>query len=413
MGSKYDRVKVKVHLDDEHYYILSRFILSKMLTACKLPTTAAVCVSLALKKSLVDQERLDISQRELEAATLSTMAQHGYGAAFTRLLPVMTRFFIERTPLIVFMAGSGCCGKTSMARSLSVRLNTHNIVSTDLLLDILRATHHAYPSSALHGDLVELSDERVLPCVSEHSLWLSDTLAVDDFVRLWRTLTRAIRSLVEGEVEKALVEGKVLIVEGSLIDLSLYHNYLLDSFQSQRGVIVVAFHISSDEMSRNFAVERLVSTYRSVLPLSYADNYNGALEWVQCRLRAIEGEHLRVLRGDSSAMQLHCIDDSLCDPATGDSTSVRDLSESYSNETSSTCDTRQLRLSQDNAEIVPVYGVTNSMAASSRVCESMHGLILDRIISALKQKGPLNLEHGNVVWCQAMDSEYMSPTNDT
>eukprot|EP00958_Prasinococcus_capsulatus_P020618 scaffold2707_cov417-Prasinococcus_capsulatus_cf.AAC.29 len=69
-ASKYDYVKVKVWLGAasyNHYYVLSRFLLSRMLTVIKIPHVVAVKIALELKKLLVDHQLLDVSQPDLES----------------------------------------------------------------------------------------------------------------------------------------------------------------------------------------------------------------------------------------------------------------------------------------------------------------------------------------------------------
>uniref|UniRef100_A0A453JA19 Uncharacterized protein n=1 Tax=Aegilops tauschii subsp. strangulata TaxID=200361 RepID=A0A453JA19_AEGTS len=68
-SSKYDFVKVKVWLGEnaDHYYVLSRFLLSRMLTVTKIPNHVAIKIALELKKLLVDNSLLDVSQSDLEA----------------------------------------------------------------------------------------------------------------------------------------------------------------------------------------------------------------------------------------------------------------------------------------------------------------------------------------------------------
>ncbi|TVU48694.1 hypothetical protein EJB05_08339 [Eragrostis curvula] len=72
--SKYDFVKVKVWLGEnaDHYYVLSRFLLSRMLTVTKIPNHVAIKIALELKKLLVDNSLLDVSQTDLEANLFKT-----------------------------------------------------------------------------------------------------------------------------------------------------------------------------------------------------------------------------------------------------------------------------------------------------------------------------------------------------
>ncbi|KEG15191.1 ATP/GTP nucleotide-binding protein [Trypanosoma grayi] len=385
MSSKYDRVKIKVHLGGEHYYILSRFLLSKMLTFCKLPTTAAARVSLALKKFFVDQEKLEITQAELETATFCTMAQYGYGEAHARLFPLMTRFYIERVPLVILIAGSGCCGKTAIAHSLSSKLNTHNVVSTDVLLDILTAIHNNFPTASTTGD-GEFDFGRTWPQPDERALWLRETETEEEFICLWRAWAEALHPLVVEELQKALTEGKVLLVEGSLLNLALYREYLLPEFQRRHGAIVVAFHVTSDEASRQFTVERFVSARLAMLPSTHRNDDAVAVEWVMRRLKAIEAEQLQTLASRGGGMRLCRIDerwDGSFTPNPHDACSFNgELSVD-----SSACVSPGVGPPDSAAEeMLPVYLVTYSVETAARPQEVMQELLLERIRAELHQR---------------------------
>ncbi|KAK4385135.1 hypothetical protein Sango_2637500 [Sesamum angolense] len=73
-SSRYDFVKVKVWLGEsaDHYYVLSRFLLSRMLTVTKIPNHVAIKIALELKKLLIDNSLLDVSQSDLEANLFKT-----------------------------------------------------------------------------------------------------------------------------------------------------------------------------------------------------------------------------------------------------------------------------------------------------------------------------------------------------
>ena len=58
--SKYDLVKVKVYLAD-HFYIFSRFLISRVLTLIKVKEKDAIKMTLDVKKSLVEENKLEIS----------------------------------------------------------------------------------------------------------------------------------------------------------------------------------------------------------------------------------------------------------------------------------------------------------------------------------------------------------------
>ena len=76
--SKYDIVKVKVYLAD-HFYIFSRFLISRVLTLIKVKEKDAIRMTLDVKKRLVEENKLEISQGELEQMLFDVLLDSGYG----------------------------------------------------------------------------------------------------------------------------------------------------------------------------------------------------------------------------------------------------------------------------------------------------------------------------------------------
>ncbi|RNF12029.1 ATP/GTP nucleotide-binding protein [Trypanosoma rangeli] len=394
MSSKYDRVKVRVHLGADHYYTLSRFMLSKMLTFCKLPTTVSVKVSLEVKKRFVDEERLEIAQAELQEATFLIMAQYGYGEAHAKLFPVMTRFYVERVPLVILIAGSGYCGKTAIAHSLGSRLNTHNVVSTDVLLETLTSVYNAFPETCICAGK-DIGCQASWPQPDEQVLWIYKTDTEEEFVLAWRAWSEAIRPLVEEEVNKAITEGKVLILEGSLLSLAMYRPYLLRQFQRRHGAIVIAFYVSSDDDSRRFSVERFLASFHTLLPTSYRNNQPAAVAWMMRRLEAVEAIESQCFgnNGGGGGMQRRWISSKRdgssmsATRAAGDGNEVR----ATDGETglSSSAASPGAESPEGTEETVQVHCVTFSVERPSEPPEVMQDLVLERIMLELRQRQSL------------------------
>ncbi|PRW57326.1 P-loop containing nucleoside triphosphate hydrolases superfamily isoform 1 [Chlorella sorokiniana] len=212
-SSNYDYVKVKIRLGSqlEHYYILSRFLLSRVLTVITLPQHKAVRIALDVKKHLVDQGRLDITQEELEEVLFDILRKKGYGDEYVQRYQMVTRFFQQKRPLIVLIAGSACTGKSTLAQQLASRLNMPNVLQTDVLYELLRA------SGA--GDLpAEPLWRRALPPGSS---------LLGEFQRECATIRRAL----DGDLCKCIRDGKSIIIEGLHLDPGLF----LREFGDPRG----------------------------------------------------------------------------------------------------------------------------------------------------------------------------------
>ena len=79
-SSKYDFVKVRVSLSPRHAYVLSRFLVSRVLTAARVRGTDAVRIALDLKKAIVDAGARDtISQQAMEDILFTIAKRYGYG----------------------------------------------------------------------------------------------------------------------------------------------------------------------------------------------------------------------------------------------------------------------------------------------------------------------------------------------
>ncbi|KAL4437565.1 hypothetical protein ABPG77_003546 [Micractinium sp. CCAP 211/92] len=212
-SSNYDFVKIKVRLGTqlEHYYILSRFLLSRMLTVITLPQHKAVRIALDVKRHLVDHGRLDITQEELEEALFAALRQRGYGDDYVRRYQMVTRFFQQKRPLIILVAGSACTGKSSLAQQLASRLNLPNVLQTDVLYELLRASGM--------GDL------------PAEPLWRRPLPAGTSAVAAFQQECATIRQALDGELCKCIRDGKSIIIEGLHLDPGLF----LSEFGDPRG----------------------------------------------------------------------------------------------------------------------------------------------------------------------------------
>lgn len=224
-SSRYDYVKIKVWLGEnhQHYYILSRFLISRMLSVTRVPQhkvglspktllsiagliptltpnpdphscrcPQAVKIALEVKKWLVDNNKLDISQDELEAVLFGSMRARGFGDEYVDRFLMVNRFQQQKRALIILICGSVRTGKSSIAQQLSARLNLPNVLSTDVLRELLRG----YESAPLHPD----------------PLWLRDSLGHDGggsargaLLREFQEECMVMRRALDGDLVKVMV----------------------------------------------------------------------------------------------------------------------------------------------------------------------------------------------------------------
>ncbi len=94
-------------------------------------------MALDLKKRLVDADKLEISQDDLERALFDVMTLNGYGASNIALYRMMSQFHHQRTPLVILVGGSMCVGKSTLATALAERMNLPSVLNTDFVSTLL------------------------------------------------------------------------------------------------------------------------------------------------------------------------------------------------------------------------------------------------------------------------------------
>ncbi|XP_022879456.1 uncharacterized protein LOC111397023 isoform X1 [Olea europaea var. sylvestris] len=203
-SSKYDFVKVKVWLGDnaDHYYVLSRFLLSRMLTVTKIPNHVAIKIALELKKLLIDNSLLDVSQSDLEANLFKLMERRGYGEEYINRYKMMTRFHHQRVPLVILVCGTACVGKSTIATQLAQRLNLPNVLQTGMVYELLRTATDAPLASS--------------------PVWARDFSSSEELITEFCRECWIVRKGLAGDLKKAMKDGKPIIIEGMHLDPSIY-----------------------------------------------------------------------------------------------------------------------------------------------------------------------------------------------
>ncbi|KAB2598502.1 hypothetical protein D8674_001422 [Pyrus ussuriensis x Pyrus communis] len=214
-SSKYDFVKVKVWLGEhaEHYYVFSRLLL---LAVTKIPNHAAIKIALELKKLLVDNSLLDVSQSDLEANMFKLMEQRGYGEEYLNRYKMMTRFHHQRVPLIILLCGTACVGKSTIATQI-----------TDVVYELLRTSTDAPLAST--------------------PVWAQDFSSAEELITEFCRECRIVRKGLVGDLKKAVKDGKPIIIEGMHIDPNIYLMAEENKTPYESRTQMENVHVSSEE----------------------------------------------------------------------------------------------------------------------------------------------------------------------
>lgn len=243
--SKYDFVKVRVWVDD-HFYVLSRYLLCRALVSTKINSRDAVQISLDLKRTLVDLGLTDIVQEQFEDFLYKTMQVFGYGESHISCYRMMSTFHRNRVPLLIILAGTACIGKSTLATKLADRLNLSSVLQTDLIFELM----------------CNFSGRQ------ETSYTTEEFPTKDELLDEYKQDCKIVRQGVASDVDKCLKEGKSLIIEGFHIDPRLYQKEVASHTSGSSG-IVVPFLLTLDEKNHYaFLTNSPDPRYRSELAAS-------------------------------------------------------------------------------------------------------------------------------------------------
>ncbi|PIN21817.1 hypothetical protein CDL12_05478 [Handroanthus impetiginosus] len=173
-----------------------------MLTVTKIPNHVAIKIALELKKLLIDNSLLDVSQSDLEANLFKLMERRGYGEEYINRYKMMTRFHHLRVPLVILVCGTACVGKSTIATQLAQRLNLPNVLQTDMVYELLRTATDAPLTSS--------------------PVWARDFNSSEELITEFCRECRIVRKGLAGDLKKAMKDGKPIIIEGIHLDPSIY-----------------------------------------------------------------------------------------------------------------------------------------------------------------------------------------------
>ena len=103
--SKYDVLRVRVWVED-HFYVFSRFLISRILTVNAIPPKDSIRIAMDLKKLLVEEEKFDVQQGEMEDRLFHIMTtKYNYTEKYMNRYKMMNTFYHQRIPLVILISG--------------------------------------------------------------------------------------------------------------------------------------------------------------------------------------------------------------------------------------------------------------------------------------------------------------------
>ena len=295
-SSLYDFVKVRVRLGEAEgcaadseagaprSHVLSRFLVTRTLTASCVPYESAVKVALEVKKHLVDSDQLDVTQSRLEAEIFRHLRQRGFGEDYVARYRLLSAFHQRRRPLVVTLGGSCCAHKSSLAAQLAQRLNLSNVLQTDWVSRVVTSREG------------QAAAELAWPPACQ-----------DKYLRDCASVCQGVTS----DLRKALQDGKAVVLEGLHVHAPLFASLLaqlaaeLGLDAQQQPVVVPIFVTAQRRGDAAAALSRLDDLVKDSGAGEKALQVTATLEGLPELLQLLQSHVLAAIRDSVSNDVVH------------------------------------------------------------------------------------------------------------
>jgi 2-phosphoglycerate kinase len=182
----------------------SKGLMASSLMATGLPPFRAYEVAEKIEEVLLTSERYEVKGEELidlATATILEMAGQKYADTYRNWQAVEQL----ELPFIILIGGTTGTGKSTVATQLAARLGITRIISTDAIREVMRS----------------MFSERIMPALHVSSFEAADAIrgplprSADPAIIGFEQQVRAISVAVEALIERSVLEGTDLIIEGA------------------------------------------------------------------------------------------------------------------------------------------------------------------------------------------------------
>lgn len=195
-----------------HYIVISdraglpysKGLMASSIMATGLAPFRAYEVAERIEEQLISASRFEITReelRELTTRTISEMVGQRYAETYRRWQAVEELDL----PLIILIGGTTGTGKSTVATQLAARLGITRIISTDAVREVMRS----------------LFSERIMPALHTSSFEAHEAIrgpvprSADPIIVGFEEQVRAVSVAVEALIERSVLEGTDLILEGA------------------------------------------------------------------------------------------------------------------------------------------------------------------------------------------------------
>ncbi|MEW6155745.1 MAG: hypothetical protein AB1673_17460 [Actinomycetota bacterium] len=265
-----------VVITDQDYELpYSKGLMASEIMATGLAPARAFHVAEVIEQRLHDDGRFAISRDDLHDLALAVVREEvgdKYAEPFSKWLRVLR---VDR-PLVILLGGATGVGKSTISTMLASRLGVTRVVPTDAIREVMRSMLTADLFPTLHTSLFEVGELVRTPLPR----------SADPAIIGFREQTAAVTVGIEALVQRAIVEGTDLIVEGAHVAPGFIK---LDRFAGKALAVQLVVTVDEEETHRSHFLRRAAETGNRP-PERYLENFE-SIRKLQRYIRSLALQH--------------------------------------------------------------------------------------------------------------------------
>lgn len=253
---------VKGKVDDEEYKEpFSKGILARSLTTADMGSKKAYEAATEIESRLIKNNVKVISIADLSKFVADYLREED-----PEIAKKYTKWRTLRKtngPLIILIGGASGVGTSSMAFELANKLGLKNLISTDMIREVMRKIVSKDLSPVLHKSSFDAHKAIRIP-----------NITLNPVVEGFRSQVEVVSVGVEAIIERSIKEGISTIIEGVHIVPGFINNELIEKYN----IVVFTLTIKDEEIHKSRFYSRCRQPWVKRSLQSYLDNFSSIRE---------------------------------------------------------------------------------------------------------------------------------------
>lgn len=225
---------VTSYVDGEEYKEpFSKGIISRSLNISYIGPQRAYELASEIEDELIKKGLVVISREELANIVLDHL--NGVNPKIAEKYKNLRLLRNSKKPLIILIGGASGVGTSSMAFELAKRLRLNNIISTDMIREVMRKIVSNELSPVIHKSSYDAYESIKIPSVK-----------MDKVIEGFITQAEVVNLGIEAIIERSIKEGISIIIEG----VHIIPGFISKDLMENNNIIMFSLSVDDEELHK-------------------------------------------------------------------------------------------------------------------------------------------------------------------